>query len=100
MSLAPGVAPPDPSLERSFYTTSSCGLCGKASIDTVRTQSVYDVRADALQIDAEFLALLPHKLRSEQAVFDNPAGCTRQHCSTAGARRCSCCERTSGARTR
>ena len=38
VTLAPGVAPPDPSLERSFYTTSSCGLCGKASIDAVRTQ--------------------------------------------------------------
>ena len=74
VTLAPGVAPPDPSLERSFYTTSSCGLCGKASIDAVRTQSVYDVRDDALQIDAEFLALLPHKLRSEQAVFDKTGG--------------------------
>lgn len=41
VSLAPDVAPPDPSLERSFYTTSSCGLCGRASIDAVRTQSAY-----------------------------------------------------------
>jgi formate dehydrogenase assembly factor FdhD len=33
VSLAAGVAPPDPSVERAFYTTSSCGLCGKASLD-------------------------------------------------------------------
>src|SRR5580765_5473377 len=31
VTLAPGVAPPDVSLERNFYTTSSCGVCGKAA---------------------------------------------------------------------
>ena len=74
VTLAPGVAPPDPSLERSFYTTSSCGLCGKASIDAVRTQSAYDVRDDALRIDAEFLTTFPQKLRAEQAVFEKTGG--------------------------
>ncbi|NMM22309.1 MAG: formate dehydrogenase accessory sulfurtransferase FdhD [Phycicoccus sp.] len=74
VTLAPGVEPPDPSLERSFYTTSSCGLCGKASIDAVRTQSAYDVRDDALRIDAALLATFPAALRSEQAVFDKTGG--------------------------
>ena len=74
VTLAPGVAPPDPSLERSFYTTSSCGLCGKASIDAVRTQSAYDVRDDALRVDAERLATFPEKLRSEQSVFEKTGG--------------------------
>jgi FdhD protein len=74
VSLAPGVAPPDPSLERSFYTTSSCGLCGKASIDAVRTQSAYDVRTDALRVDAELLSTFPGKLRSRQEVFDKTGG--------------------------
>src|SRR5665811_1663682 len=74
VTLAPGVAPPDPSLERSFYTTSSCGLCGKASIDAVRTQSAYDVRGDALCVDAEVLTTFPAALRSEQAVFDKTGG--------------------------
>jgi len=74
VTLAPGVAPPDPSLERSFYTTSSCGLCGKASIDAVRTQSAYDVRDDALRIGADLLSSFPGKLRSGQAVFDKTGG--------------------------
>lgn len=74
VTLAPGVAPPDPSLERSFYTTSSCGLCGKASIDAVRTQSAYEVRDDALRIGAALLSAFPAALRSEQAVFDKTGG--------------------------
>src|ERR1019366_818406 len=74
VSLAPGVAPPDPRLERSFYTSSSCGLCGKASIDAVRTHSVYDVRDDPLRVDAELLVTFPAKLRSGQAVFEKTGG--------------------------
>jgi FdhD protein len=74
VTLAPGVPPPDPSLERSFYTTSSCGLCGKASIDAVRTRSAYDVRGDAVRVDAGLLATFPEKLRAQQAVFDKTGG--------------------------
>ena len=74
VTLAPGVASPDPSLERSFYTTSSCGLCGKASIDAVRTQSAYDVRDDVWRIDAATLATFPQKLRADQAVFEKTGG--------------------------
>lgn len=74
VTLAPGVPLPDPSLERSFYTTSSCGLCGKASIDAVRTVSNYAVSDDTLQIDATALFRFPDVLRSAQAVFDKTGG--------------------------
>lgn len=74
VTLGPGVAPPDPSLERSFYTTSACGLCGKASIDAVRTQSVFTVRDDETRVSAARLAELPVLLRAEQAVFDSTGG--------------------------
>jgi FdhD protein len=74
VDLAPGVAPPDPSLERSFYTTSSCGLCGKASLDAVRTQTRFDVSADPMTVGADVLAVLPDRLRAAQATFDKTGG--------------------------
>ena len=74
VTLGPGVAAPDPSLERSFYTTSSCGLCGKASIEAVRTQSAFEVRGDRLQVDSELLTTLPQRLRAGQAVFEKTGG--------------------------
>jgi len=75
VTLGPGVLPPDPSLERSFYTTSSCGLCGKASIDARAAPSpAYDVRDDALRVDAEVLIDFPRKLRAGQAAFEMTGG--------------------------
>jgi FdhD protein len=74
VSLAPGVMPPDPELARAFYTTSSCGLCGKASIDAVETVSAYDVAADDVTVDAAVLAGFPDALRVQQAVFDKTGG--------------------------
>ena len=72
--LGDGVAAPDPSLERNFYTTSSCGLCGKASLEAVRTISKWSVDRDPLRLTAETIATLPEKLRSAQRVFDRTGG--------------------------
>jgi FdhD protein len=74
VTLAKGVAAPDPSLERNFYMTSSCGLCGKASIDAVRTASHHSVAGDDLVIDAQLLATFPDRLRAGQDVFDKTGG--------------------------
>lgn len=74
VTLAPGVAAPDPSLQRNFFTTSSCGLCGKASIDAVRTTSAYTASADALRIEAALLTTFPNRLREQQAVFEKTGG--------------------------
>src|SRR6478736_9013293 len=52
VTLGRGVPAPDPSLARSFTTTSSCGLCGKASIDAVRTHSHWTVADDPLTVPA------------------------------------------------
>ncbi|QYH36733.1 formate dehydrogenase accessory sulfurtransferase FdhD [Salinibacterium sp. M195] len=74
VTLAADVPPPDPSLERNFYTTSSCGVCGKASIEMVSTQSAYEVADDPVRIDPEVLITFPEKLRAEQAVFEKTGG--------------------------
>ena len=74
VSLAPGVRPPSSEIARSFYTTSSCGLCGKASIEAVETVSSYDVSSDAAIVDAGMLTSLPGSLRAGQAVFDKTGG--------------------------
>src|SRR5262245_48568808 len=39
LALAEGVAPPDTGVARNFYTTSSCGVCGKAALDAVRLKT-------------------------------------------------------------
>src|SRR5947207_1547148 len=57
--------------ERGFITTSSCGLCGKTSIDTVRTRSPYDVRGDEVSVTPAVLATLPERLRAAQRVFEH-----------------------------
>ncbi|ONI87136.1 sufurtransferase FdhD [Saccharothrix sp. ALI-22-I] len=74
VGLAEGVPLPDPSIERNFYMTSSCGLCGKASLDAVRTSATWPVADDPLTIDADTLALLPDELRAAQRVFDRTGG--------------------------
>lgn len=62
-------------LERNFYTTSSCGVCGKASIDAVRTTCCLENTSyQSLNITAKVLISLPDKLRKAQSVFDNTGG--------------------------
>ncbi|MBC9731104.1 formate dehydrogenase accessory sulfurtransferase FdhD [Streptomyces sp. TRM68367] len=73
--LAPGVVVPDISLERNVYTTSSCGLCGKASLDAVRTSTRWPIAGTPpVRVDPELLAALPDRLRGAQRVFDRTGG--------------------------
>jgi FdhD protein len=97
--LAPGVPVPDITLERNVYTTSSCGLCGKASLDAVRTTARWPLpsaespeaaedaehpgaadtpggggRPGAVRLTPAALAALPDRLRSGQAVFERTGG--------------------------
>jgi FdhD protein len=73
VELAPGVTVGLAHLQRNFYTTSSCGICGKASL--LALQSVCPPRRNnRFSISAETLYTLPARLRSAQSVFDRTGG--------------------------
>ncbi len=74
VTLAPGMSPPDSSMERHVYTSSSCGICGTASIEAVRKTTHYEVKFDALVTSVAELLELPSRLRAEQANFDRTGG--------------------------
>ncbi len=61
------------SLQRNFYTTSSCGICGKASLLALRT--VCPPRAaNSFRMDVQLLYSLPDRMRASQGVFDRTGG--------------------------
>jgi FdhD protein len=73
VDLAPEVAVNVGSLQRNFYTTSSCGICGKASLLALRT--VCPPRAaNNFKVEAQLLYRLPERLRASQGVFDRTGG--------------------------
>jgi FdhD protein len=61
-------------LQRNFYTTSSCGVCGKTSIEALELSNFPPLAASAWRIDAQTVGALPAKLREAQAVFDQTGG--------------------------
>ncbi|WP_026553689.1 formate dehydrogenase accessory sulfurtransferase FdhD [Arthrobacter sp. 35W] len=74
--LRPDVALPDTAAARNVYTTSSCGICGTASIDAVRKASRHPVAdgGTAPMVDAALLASLPDELRTGQKLFEKTGG--------------------------
>ena len=55
-------------------TCSACGLCCKASLDSVRATTRFDVAADPVHLDPDVLLSLPDRLRDSQRVFDRTGG--------------------------
>jgi FdhD protein len=76
VKLAPGVEiGGDVNAEsRNFYVTSSCGVCGKASIDALRTAGCVSLVGSLPSIDAATLLSLPEKLHSQQRIFEHTGG--------------------------
>jgi FdhD protein len=74
VELEPGVNIDLARVQRNFYTTSSCGVCGKASLDALKLQTRFPIRADTLSITRETLFALPDSLRARQRVFGATGG--------------------------
>ncbi len=75
VTLHPAIQPRLQQADRNFYTTSSCGVCGKASIDAIKTVSPFrNNPGDGLLITEEMLHGLQASLLQQQAVFDSTGG--------------------------
>ena len=72
--LAPGVPEPNVAAARNFTTTSSCGVCGKTSLEAVRTKSRFVVADDRVCFSTAVLSALPDRLREAQKVFARTGG--------------------------
>jgi FdhD protein len=61
-------------LSRHFYTSSSCGVCGKTAIDAVNVYIRHQLEPDCPVVSPDCITSLPNKLREEQAAFDRTGG--------------------------
>ena len=74
VNLEPDVILNIGSLDRNFYTTSSCGVCGKASIDAIHTTTIFDIKKDDLSLKTSALYGLQQELLQHQSVFAQTGG--------------------------
>jgi FdhD protein len=74
IDLAPGVTFDPVRLNRNFYTTSSCGVCGKGSLDAISNQGFEAVPRGKRRFPALLLQELPYRLREAQVTFDETGG--------------------------
>jgi FdhD protein len=74
VELNPGVDVNLDRLERHFYTTSSCGVCGKASIEAIEMQGCPVLPRNAPMVESSVIHHLPETLRRAQPVFERTGG--------------------------
>ena len=74
VELAPGVRVDLEALDRHGYVSSSCGVCGKTSIDSMRKQGPFHAGDDGMRLQAHTVHGLPQALRAAQSVFDQTGG--------------------------
>jgi len=72
-ALTPEALPDFEKMRRHFFAASSCGICGKASIESVRSRCLAPPNPD-FRVDPDFLLRLPDALRSSQDVFERTGG--------------------------
>ncbi|MDJ0759240.1 MAG: formate dehydrogenase accessory sulfurtransferase FdhD [Woeseiaceae bacterium] len=61
-------------LQRHFYTTSSCGVCGKASLEALEIAGMSPMTANATTFSRHVLSVMPERLREQQDVFEQTGG--------------------------
>jgi FdhD protein len=74
VTLAGDVPAPEVDVARNFYTTSSCGVCGKSSLAAVRLASRHCPGDDPSVVSADTLSAMPDQLRDAQKVFASTGG--------------------------
>ena len=74
VDLAPHVEVDLGRLQRHFYTTSSCGVCGKSSLDALRVTGVDPLPNVATTFSRDVLIAMPDKLRARQDTFEATGG--------------------------
>jgi FdhD protein len=74
VELTPGVVVDFKRLQRHFYTSSSCGVCGKASIEAVAVAGRFELHGVGIQMNRDLLGELPAALKARQAVFEQTGG--------------------------
>jgi FdhD protein len=72
-ALTPDAAPDFAKMKRHFFAASSCGICGKASIDSIRSRLLAAPNSD-FRLDAETLVQMPETLHDSQDVFQRTGG--------------------------
>lgn len=74
LELSPEVVLDVEQLSRHFYTSSSCGVCGKASIEALKSVSLHYPRSGWPQLSAAQLLAFPEKLAAQQPLFEQTGG--------------------------
>lgn len=74
VALKPGVTVDLDRLQRNFYTTSSCGVCGKTSIEALEMDHFPALPKPEWQVEAATICALPARLREAQEIFNRTGG--------------------------
>ena len=63
-----------PNVERHFYATSSCGVCGKASLEALEVPGLCPIARDGFRFPVAAIRMLSDRLRAQQSVFEETGG--------------------------
>lgn len=74
VELLPEISVDIDRLHRHFYATSSCGVCGKTSLNALKVQSMYEGSNDNLHLEPDVLVAIPDALAAQQSTFIETGG--------------------------